>query len=147
MPNVDCRQRRIQMKTPRGSGTADDASMTSEASMSLTSEARAHVETRPEMAGQRRPRRTTSKCHSLLTTHYSRAPHHQRPRRDYGIDRWLTGAALLAGAAQAADWPRLGGAWGSVLHGLVLREAAGAGRGLSHLAFRHRRRWRARRTR
>ena len=27
------------MKTPRGSGTADDASMTSEASMSLTSEA------------------------------------------------------------------------------------------------------------
>ena len=39
-------------------------------------------------------------------------------------------------AAQAADWPRPAGAWGSVGHALALREAPGvsAGRGLSHLA-------------
>eukprot|EP00964_Phaeocystis_antarctica_P094880 scaffold61507_cov57-Phaeocystis_antarctica.AAC.3 len=42
-----------------------------------------------------------------------------------------------ASAAQAADWPRLAGAWGSPRHDWTLREAPGApaGRRLSPLVF------------
>ena len=42
-----------------------------------------------------------------------------------------------AGAAQAADWPRLAGAWSSLRRDLALRGASGApaGRSLSHLVF------------
>ena len=36
-----------------------------------------------------------------------------------------SGMALWASAAQAAEWPRLAGAWGSLEHGLALIEASG----------------------
>ena len=35
------------------------------------------------------------------------------------------GMALGASAAQATEWPRLAGAWGSLEHGLALTEASG----------------------
>eukprot|EP00964_Phaeocystis_antarctica_P111680 scaffold75997_cov54-Phaeocystis_antarctica.AAC.1 len=48
---------------------------------------------------------------------------------------WKTRPLWPARAAQAADWPRLAGAWRSLRLDPALREAYGdpAGRGLSHL--------------
>eukprot|EP00964_Phaeocystis_antarctica_P086504 scaffold54795_cov57-Phaeocystis_antarctica.AAC.2 len=50
---------------------------------------------------------------------------------------WKTRPVWPARAAQAADWPRLATAWGSLRHGPAQRDASGdpAGRGLSHLIF------------
>ena len=49
--------------------------------------------------------------------------------------KWKRRPLWPARAAQAADWPRLAGAWRSLRRDLALREAYGypAGRGLSHL--------------
>ena len=53
------------------------------------------------------------------------------------LPMWITRPILPASAAQAADWPRLAEARGSLEHNLALKEAPGApvGRGLSHLVF------------
>ena len=53
------------------------------------------------------------------------------------LPMWKTRPILPASAAQAADWPRLAEARGSLEHNLALKEAPGApvGRGLSHLVF------------
>ena len=50
---------------------------------------------------------------------------------------WKTRPVGPARAAQAADWPRLAGAWGSLRRALAQREASGdpAGRVLRHLVF------------
>ena len=50
---------------------------------------------------------------------------------------WKTRPVWPASAAQAADWPRLAEARGSLRHDLALKGASGepAGRGLSRLVF------------
>ena len=80
--------------------------------------------------------RTASAC---ATTRWTTSPSCSTARRTAATRSVKTKARVLgqAGAAQAADWPRLAGAWGRPGHPLALKEAFGepAGRSLCRLAL------------